>query len=550
MIVANDATVKGGTYYPMTVKKHLRAQEVALHNRLPCIYLVDSGGAFLPLQDEVFPDREHFGRIFFNQATMSERGIPQIAAVMGSCTAGGAYVPAMSDECVIVREQGTIFLGGPPLVKAATGEEVTAEELGGGDLHSRTSGVTDHLADDDEHALAIVRGIVATLARRSAGAVGARARSSRPRTTPTSIYGVVPADVRKPYDPHELIARLVDGSRFHEFKELYGTTLVCGFAHIHGHPVGILANNGILFSESALKGAHFIELCDRRRIPLVFLQNISGFMVGREYEAGGIAKHGAKMVTAVALRARAEADRDRRRLLRRRQLRHVRARVLAALPVHVAERAHQRDGRRAGRDGDGDRRPAGGRRDAARAVRGPGPPVLRDRAAVGRRRDRPARHARRARARASALRERAAARTSATASSGCRRVRRCRSRRTTMPAVIRRQLDHLGAVGGHRDRSPGGIAHSNCCGSPFWPLPQAISAISTVMSSLFGLCSSIASNGSSNSSRACPRSDSACDTPPSGISGWSTCSRSSISTLHVAAPRPRVRPRTSRCRTR
>ena len=399
VIVANDATVKGGTYYPMTVKKHLRAQEVALHNRLPCIYLVDSGGAFLPLQDEVFPDREHFGRIFFNQATMSERGIPQIAAVMGSCTAGGAYVPAMSDECVIVREQGTIFLGGPPLVKAATGEEVTAEDLGGGDLHSRTSGVTDHLADDDEHALAIVRSHRRHAAARTAPP-WERMPVEPPAHDPDSIYGVVPADVRKPYDPHELIARLVDGSHFHEFKELYGTTLVCGFAHLHGHPVGILANNGILFSESALKGAHFIELCDRRRIPLVFLQNISGFMVGREYEAGGIAKHGAKLVTAVSLRARAEADRDRRRLLRRRQLRHVRARVLAALPVHVAERAHQRDGRRAGRDGDGDRRPARGRRVAARPVRAPGPPVLRHRAAVGRRRDRPARHARRARARA------------------------------------------------------------------------------------------------------------------------------------------------------
>jgi 3-methylcrotonyl-CoA carboxylase beta subunit len=298
VIVANDATVKGGTYYPMTVKKHLRAQEVALHNRLPCIYLVDSGGAFLPLQDEVFPDREHFGRIFFNQATMSEQGIPQIAAVMGSCTAGGAYVPAMSDECVIVRDQGTIFLGGPPLVKAATGEEVTAEELGGGDLHSRTSGVTDHLADDDEHALAIVRSIVATFAPKPA-APWQRVPVEPPHD-PDGIYGVVPTDVRKPYDPHELISRIVDGSRFHEFKELYGTTLVCGFAHIHGHPVGILANNGILFSESALKGAHFIELCDRRNTPLVFLQNISGFMVGRDYEAGGIAKHGAKMVTAVA----------------------------------------------------------------------------------------------------------------------------------------------------------------------------------------------------------------------------------------------------------
>ena len=406
VIVANDATVKGGTYYPMTVKKHLRAQEVALHNRLPCIYLVDSGGAFLPLQDEVFPDREHFGRIFFNQATMSQRGIPQIASVMGSCTAGGAYVPAMSDEAVIVREQGTIFLGGPPLVKAATGEEVSAEDLGGGDLHSRTSGVTDHLADDDEHALAIVRSIVATLPTNTPQ--WERTAVKPPQHDPDSIYGVVPADVRKPYDPHELIARLVDGSEFHEFKELYGTTLVCGFAHLHGHPVGILANNGILFSESALKGAHFIELCDRRRIPLVFLQNISGFMVGREYEAGGIAKHGAKLVTAVSLRPRAEADRDRRRLLRRRQLRHVRPRVLAALSLHVAERAHQRDGRRPGRDGDGDRRPARGRRVAARAVRAPGPPVLRDGAAVGRRRDRPARHPRRARPGALRLRGRAA----------------------------------------------------------------------------------------------------------------------------------------------
>jgi 3-methylcrotonyl-CoA carboxylase beta subunit len=299
VIVANDATVKGGTYYPMTVKKHLRAQEVALHNRLPCIYLVDSGGAFLPLQDEVFPDREHFGRIFFNQATMSQRGIPQIAAVMGSCTAGGAYVPAMSDECVIVREQGTIFLGGPPLVKAATGEEVTAEDLGGGDLHSRTSGVTDPLADDDEHALDIVRGIVATLPAPEPSP-WQRVPVEPPAHDPDGIYGVVPADVRKPYDPHELIARLVDGSHFHEFKALYGTTLVCGFARLQGHPVGILANNGILFSESALKGAHFIELCDRRKIPLVFLQNISGFMVGREYEAGGIAKHGAKLVTAVS----------------------------------------------------------------------------------------------------------------------------------------------------------------------------------------------------------------------------------------------------------
>jgi 3-methylcrotonyl-CoA carboxylase beta subunit len=299
VIVANDATVKGGTYYPMTVKKHLRAQEVALHNNLPCIYLVDSGGAFLPRQDDVFPDREHFGRIFFNQATMSAREIPQIAAVMGSCTAGGAYVPAMSDETVIVRNQGTIFLGGPPLVKAATGEEVTAEELGGGDLHSRTSGVTDHLADDDEHALQIVRRIVATLAPKPP-APWERAPAEPPAFDPEQLLGVVPVDLRKPYDAREVIARIADGSRFSEFKELYGTTLVTGFAHIHGHPVGILANNGILFSECALKGAHFIELSDQRRIPLVFLQNITGFMVGRDYEAGGIAKNGAKMVTAVS----------------------------------------------------------------------------------------------------------------------------------------------------------------------------------------------------------------------------------------------------------
>jgi 3-methylcrotonyl-CoA carboxylase beta subunit len=299
VIVANDATVKGGTYYPMTVKKHLRAQEVALQNRLPCIYLVDSGGAFLPRQDEVFPDREHFGRIFFNQATMSAQGIAQIACVMGSCTAGGAYVPAMSDETVIVRDQGTIFLGGPPLVKAATGEEVTAEELGGGDLHSRTSGVTDHLADNDSHALEIVRQIVARLAPREP-LPWTRQAVAPPVVDTDALLGVVSADVRKPYDAREVIARIVDGSRLDEFKELYGATLVTGFAHIHGHPVGILANNGILFSESALKGAHFIELCDQRRIPLLFLQNITGFMVGRDYEAGGIAKHGAKLVTAVS----------------------------------------------------------------------------------------------------------------------------------------------------------------------------------------------------------------------------------------------------------
>ena len=299
VIVANDATVKGGTYYPMTVKKHLRAQEIALQNRLPCLYLVDSGGAFLPAQDEVFPDREHFGRIFFNQAQMSSRGIGQVAAVMGSCTAGGAYVPAMSDEAVIVRNQGTIFLGGPPLVKAATGEVVTAEELGGGDVHSRVSGVVDHLAEDDRHALAIVRDIVATLPA-SPAPVWDVAAVEPPAVDPDELDGVVPADPRIPYDVHEVIARMVDGSRFSEFKANYGSTLVCGFARIWGHPVGIVANNGVLFSESALKGAHFIELCDQRMIPLVFLQNITGFMVGREYEAGGIAKHGAKMVTAVA----------------------------------------------------------------------------------------------------------------------------------------------------------------------------------------------------------------------------------------------------------
>ncbi|MEU7181905.1 carboxyl transferase domain-containing protein [Streptomyces celluloflavus] len=299
VIVANDATVKGGTYYPMTVKKHLRAQEIALENRLPCLYLVDSGGAFLPMQDEVFPDREHFGRIFYNQARMSGAGIPQIAAVLGSCTAGGAYVPAMSDEAVIVRDQGTIFLGGPPLVKAATGEVVTAEELGGGEVHARTSGVTDHLAEDDAHALRIVRTIVATLGDRAPLPWTVRP-VEEPAVDPAGLYGVVPADSRTPYDVREVIARLVDGSRFAEFKAEYGTTLVTGFAHLHGHPVGIVANNGILFSESAQKGAHFIELCDQRGIPLLFLQNISGFMVGRSYEAGGIAKHGAKMVTAVA----------------------------------------------------------------------------------------------------------------------------------------------------------------------------------------------------------------------------------------------------------
>ena len=299
MIVANDATVKGGTYYPVTVKKHLRAQEIAAQNRLPCIYLVDSGGAFLPRQDEVFPDRDHFGRIFFNQATMSAAGIPQIAAVLGSCTAGGAYVPAMSDETVIVRNQGTIFLGGPPLVKAATGEVVTAEDLGGGDLHAKISGVVDHLARDDRDALRIVRDIVATLGPRPAVPWDTRP-TAEPIVDQHDLYDVVPVDARVPYDVREVITRIVDAGEFSEFKADYGTTLVTGFAHIHGHPVGIVANNGVLFAESALKGAHFIELCDKRVIPLVFLQNITGFMVGRDYEAGGIAKHGAKMVTAVA----------------------------------------------------------------------------------------------------------------------------------------------------------------------------------------------------------------------------------------------------------
>lgn len=299
MVVCNDATVKGGTYYPLTVKKHLRALEIALENRLPCIYLVDSGGAFLPMQDNVFPDREHFGRIFYNQARLSAERIPQIAAVLGSCTAGGAYVPAMSDETVIVRDQGTIFLGGPPLVKAAIGEVVTAEELGGAELHARRSGVVDHIADSDEHALEIVRDIVATLPPPAEPAWEVHPVVD-PIADPAELYGVVPVDVTQPYDVREVIGRLVDGSDLHEFKRQYGQTLVTGFARIHGHPVGIVANNGILFSESALKGAHFIELCDQRGIPLLFLQNISGFMVGKDAEAGGIAKDGAKMVTAVA----------------------------------------------------------------------------------------------------------------------------------------------------------------------------------------------------------------------------------------------------------
>lgn len=302
MVLANDATVKGGTYFPLTVKKHLRAQEIAAENHLPCVYLVDSGGANLPNQDEVFPDRDHFGRIFYNQAQMSAKGIGQIAVVMGSCTAGGAYVPAMSDETIIVREQGTIFLAGPPLVKAATGEVVSAEDLGGGDVHTRLSGVADHLARDDLHALALARHAVAHLNRDKRRAMEFQT-PEEPAYDPEEILGIVPADAKTPYDVREVIARIVDGSRFHEFKARYGPTLVCGFAHIRGMPVGILANNGVLFSESAVKGAHFVELCSQRKIPLAFLQNITGFMVGRQYEAGGIAKHGAKLVTAVATTA-------------------------------------------------------------------------------------------------------------------------------------------------------------------------------------------------------------------------------------------------------
>ena len=299
VVVCNDATVKGGTYYPLTVKKHLRAQEIAQQNNLPCVYLVDSGGANLPNQDEVFPDKDDFGRIFFNQAQMSARGIPQIAVVMGSCTAGGAYVPAMSDESIIVRNQGTIFLGGPPLVKAATGEEVSAEDLGGGDVHARISGVADHLAANDADALQIARRIVGNLNRSKTVSLKVR-DAVEPAYAPEEVYGVIPADTRTPYDVREVIARLVDGSEFDEFKKLFGETLVCGFAHLYGYPVGIVANNGVLFSDSALKGAHFIELCAQRGIPLVFLQNITGFMVGRKYENEGIARHGAKMVTAVA----------------------------------------------------------------------------------------------------------------------------------------------------------------------------------------------------------------------------------------------------------
>ena len=415
MVVCNDATVKGGTYFPMTVKKHLRAQEIAQQNRLPCIYLVDSGGANLPNQDEVFPDREHFGRIFFNQAQMSAQGIPQIAVVMGSCTAGGAYMPAMSDESIIVKNQGTIFLAGPPLVKAAIGEIVSAEDLGGGDVHTRLSGVADHLAQNDTHALAIARAAVANLNWRK----DVQMRCAPPRAPlfdASELHGVIPTDTKKPYDVHEIIARIVDGSEFDEFKARYGATLVTGFAHIEGMPVGIVANNGVLFSESAMKGAHFIELCGQRKIPLVT----------RDVPAEHHRLHGRAQVRGRGHRQawredghggvdrqRAEVHRHHRRQFRRRQLRHVRPGLFAALPVDVAERAHQRDGRRTGRRrardrearwhrGQGRRLEQGrrGRVQAAhpRPVRAAGAPVLRQRPALGRRRDRPRAHPPRARA--------------------------------------------------------------------------------------------------------------------------------------------------------
>ena len=403
VVVCNDATVKGGTYYPVTVKKHLRAQEVARQNNLPCVYLVDSGGANLPNQDEVFPDREHFGRIFYNQATMSAAGIPQIAVVMGSCTAGGAYVPAMSDESIIVKNQGTIFLGGPPLVKAATGEVVTAEELGGADVHSRTSGVVDHMAEDDAHALAIARRIVGHLNRRKQVTLDL-AEPREPLYDARELYGIVPQDLRKPYDVREVIARIVDGSEFDEFKRLYGETLVTGFARIHGYPVGIVANNGILFSESALKGAHFVELCAQRGIPLDLPAEYLR-LHGRPQIRGR--RHRPRRRQAGhrgGLRAGAEIHRDHRRLLRGRQLRHVRAGLFAAPAVHVAERADFGDGRRAGggRAGPGAARQYRGRRQkmeqegrsrvqgaAAGTVRASGPPLLRHGAAVGRRHHRP-----------------------------------------------------------------------------------------------------------------------------------------------------------------
>jgi hypothetical protein len=422
VVVANDATVKGGTYFPLTVKKHLRAQEVALENHLPCIYLVDSGGAFLPLQDEVFPDRDHFGRIFYHQARLSAAGIPQIAVVMGSCTAGGAYVPAMCDEAVIVRNQGTIFLGGPPLVKAATGEEVDAETLGGGDVHSRISGVTDHLANNDAHALAIARELVTTL-NRVKPAHGELTAPVEPLYPAEELYGIVPQDTRYPYEVREIIARLVDGSEFTEFKPLYGKTLVCGFARIHGYPVGILANNGILFSESALKGTHFIQLCNRRGVPLLFLHHrlhgrpqvrARGDREGRR-EDGQRRRH----------RHGPEADGGDRRFLRRRQLRHVRQGLRRAVSLDLAECAHLRDGRRTGGQRPGDRaarRARGARRVMAgsrrgevpcrdsRPVRNPGPSLLRDRAALGRRRHRSCGYAPGARTRAVRAQERPARR--------------------------------------------------------------------------------------------------------------------------------------------
>ena len=392
VVVANDATVKGGTYFPLTVKKHLRAQEIAEQNRLPCIYLVDSGGAFLPLQAEVFPDRDHFGRIFFNQARMSAKGIAQIAVVMGSCTAGGAYVPAMSDETVIVRGTGTIFIGGPPLVKAATGQEVTPEELGGADVHTRQSGVADHYATSDEHALAIARSIVRNLAGRKPAAPWEVAAPEAPAVDPADLYGLIPETFREQVDVREIVARLVDGSRFHEFKALYGETLVCGFARIEGLPVGILANNGVLFAESSQKGAHFIELACKRNVPLVFLQNITGFMVGKEYEAGGIARDGAKLVTAVACAEVPKFTVIIGGSFGAGNYGMCGRAYSPATAVDVAERADLGDGRRAG----GDRADHGRRRRSRRdhrEVRARGKPVLLDRAPVGRRHHRPARHA-------------------------------------------------------------------------------------------------------------------------------------------------------------
>ena len=370
VVVANDATVKGGTYFPMTVKKHLRAQEIAGENRLPCLYLVDSGGAFLPAQDEVFPDRDHFGRIFYNQARLSAAGVPQIALVMGSCTAGGAYVPAMADELIIVKGEGTIFLGGPPLVRAATGEIVSAEELGGAEVHSRVSGVTDHYALDDHHALGIARRIVGNLNRPKNVALELRA-PREPLYPAEELYGIIPPDTRQPYDVREIIARIVDGSELDEFKRLYGPTLVCGFAHIWGYPVGILANNGILFSESALKAAHFIELCAQRGIPLVFLQNITGFMVGQQIRGRRHRQGRRQDGDRGRDRRGAEIHRDHRRQLWRRQLRHVRARLWPAVFVDVAERADFGDGRRAGRLGPGaaaPRRHGGARREWSAAA--------------------------------------------------------------------------------------------------------------------------------------------------------------------------------------